>query len=380
VSSTKIKAVFFLGFFIERRSNNLLVRTSLFLICTLVSLQFSFVDLLASEQLATATFYLLPKDSKLSLQSGKYQLTATVDEGLFSQTVSPKSTATLILKPVWDQASVPEQTSIVRQLSTKFQITLTGFPIMVTELPNREKVEFNLEGQLQSDTARIHQLDKIHTEVVYFWADIETQTKGEGNLFKMKANLDLTGLHSSDYRFPIILELNLTMSSIEPSSATKMKVKSQKKAGKYQVVDFEQLSNYPLKVDDYAKLSTPEGLAELALNSQIPETILVLHGRSVAIEGFMLPVVSEKGWISEFMLLRDTQACCFGVIPELNEWVYVKVNSEGKGVKSKRKKVRFLNNVPVTVKGKLLVGSQIDPNTGVNIYVMQADDVAIAKR
>ena len=357
-----------------------MVRTSLFLICTLVSLQFSFVDLLASEQLATETFYLLPKDSKLSLQSGKYQLTATVDEGLFSQTVSPKSTATLILKPVWDQASVPEQMSIVRQLSTKFQITLTGFPIMVTELPNREKVEFNLEGQLQFDTVRIHQLDKIHTEVVYFWADIETQTKGEGNLFKMKANLDLTGLHSSDYRFPIILELNLTMSSIEPSSATEMKVKSQKKAGKYQVVDFEQLSSYPLKVDDYAKLSTPEGLAELALNSQIPETILVLHGRSVAIEGFMLPVVSEKGWISEFMLLRDTQACCFGVIPELNEWVYVKVNSDGKGVKSKRKKVRFLNNVPVTVKGKLLVGSQIDPNTGVNIYVMQADDVAIAKR
>ena len=357
-----------------------MVRTSLFLICTLVSLQFSFVDLLASEQLATETFYLLPKDSKLSLQSGKYQLTATVDEGLFSQTVFPKSTATLILKPVWDQPTVPEQTSIVRQLSTKFQITLTGFPIMVTELPNREKVEFNLEGQLQSNTERIHQLDKIHTEVVYFWADIETQTKGEGNLFKMKANLDLTGLHSSDYQFPIILELSLTMSSIEPSSATKTKVKSQKKSGKYQVVDFEQLSSYPLKVDDYAKLSTPEGLAELALNSQIPETILVLHGRSVAIEGFMLPVVSEKGWISEFMLLRDTQACCFGVIPELNEWVYVKVNSEGKGVKSKRKKVRFLNNVPVTVKGKLLVGSQIDPNTGVNIYVMQADDVAIAKR
>ena len=124
----------------------------------------------------------------------------------------------------------------------------------------------------------------------------------------------------------------------------------------------------------------PEGLAELDLNSQIPETILVLHGRSVDIEGFMLPVVSEKGWISEFMLLRDTQACCFGVIPELNEWVYVKVNSEGTGIKSKRKRVRFLNNVPVTVKGKLLVGSQIDPNTGVNIYVMLADDVAIAKR
>ena len=182
----------------------------------------------------------------------------------------------------------------------------------------------------------------------------------------MKANLDLTGLHPSDYQFPIILELSLTMSSIEPSSATKTKVKSQKKSGKYQVVDFEQLSSYPLKVDDYAKLSTPEGLAELDLNSQIPETILVLHGSSVAIEGFMLPVVSE--------------ACCFGGIPELNEWVYVKVKSEGTGVKSKRKRVRFLNNVPVTVKGKLLVGSQIDPNTGVNIYVMQADDVAIAKR
>ena len=143
-----------------------MVRTSLFLICTLVSLQFSFVDLLASEQLATETFYLLPKDSKLSLQSGKYQLTATVDEGLFSQTVSPKSTSTLILKPVWDQASVPEQTSIVRQLSTKFQITLTGFPIMVTELPNREKVEFNLDGQLQFDTGRIHQVDKILRHVV----------------------------------------------------------------------------------------------------------------------------------------------------------------------------------------------------------------------
>ena len=79
------------------------------------------------------------------------------------------------------------------------------------------------------------------------------------------------------------------------------------------------------------------------------------------------------------MLLKDTQACCFGIIPELNEWVYIKVGSKGKGVKAKRK-VRFLNNVPVIVKGKLLVGSQMDPNTGVNIYVLQADDVAVAKR
>ena len=375
--------VFYLDFFIEKRSNKLLKQITAFLVCLLVGAQLPWTNVLASKQPVTETFYFLSTDSKLKLRVEDQLVTATVDGVLLNQISSPTSKVTLTLKPIWDLNT--QQNAIAHQLTAEFQIKLTGFPGMIRELPNREKVKFTLKGRIQPQLAKIekptfdYQLEKIQAEGIYFLADGETKIKSEGDLFKMRANLDLVKLQPPGSRSSIALELSLIMSNIKPNTTVTREIGINKKLGKYKVVTFKQLSDYPLKVDDYAKLSTPEGVVELDLNNQIPETILELNGKTVAIEGFMLPVVSEKGWISEFMLLKDTQACCFGVIPELNEWVYIKVGSKGKGVKAKRK-VRFLNNVPVIVKGKLLVGSQMDPNTGVNIYVLQADDVAVAKR
>ena len=58
-------------------------------------------------------------------------------------------------------------------------------------------------------------------------------------------------------------------------------------------------------------------------------------------------------------------ACCFGAIPLLNEWVYVKV--------PQRKKIRSYQDELVTLLGTLRVGAKFEGDILVGIYHLELD-------
>ena len=53
------------------------------------------------------------------------------------------------------------------------------------------------------------------------------------------------------------------------------------------------------------------------------------------------PDKMEKGLVVEFLLMRNTLACCFGTVPNMNEWVIVKM----------KKGVQPMMDVPVAFYG-----------------------------
>lgn len=65
--------------------------------------------------------------------------------------------------------------------------------------------------------------------------------------------------------------------------------------------------------------------------SEVPKKIKLLGGRSVSVEGYMIPLeFDEDGAVRKFLLSRYMQGCCFGMLPQANELVLVKmVNPEG---------------------------------------------------
>ena len=73
------------------------------------------------------------------------------------------------------------------------------------------------------------------------------------------------------------------------------------------------------------KVAVGAGVAERweSLRKEIPEDVLALNRKRVALVGFTLPLNLVEGRATEFLLLRSQSACYFGMVPRVNELVMV---------------------------------------------------------
>ena len=120
----------------------------------------------------------------------------------------------------------------------------------------------------------------------------------------------------------------------------------------HQVLTFSMLTSYPFREPNWAKMNDPTYIVSLNLDKQISPQIKAIDGKKVEIQGFMLPLDMSEGNLRTFMLLKDQMACCFGNIPRLNEWVYVRV--------PKKKQISIHQDVPITLFGTLHVGTKFE--------------------
>ena len=96
---------------------------------------------------------------------------------------------------------------------------------------------------------------------------------------------------------------------------------------------------------------------------QIPATVKGWNGKKAVVTGFMIPVKMEKGLVTEFLLMRNTMACCYGAVPNMNEWVIVKM----------KKGVAPLMDVPVAFYGELKVGAMFENGYMTGLYELDGE-------
>lgn len=127
-------------------------------------------------------------------------------------------------------------------------------------------------------------------------------------------------------------------------------------AGVYQVT-FDHLSAYEF-------IAPPDETKAKEAEKQIPAPVKALDTKKVAVTGFMLPVKMNEGLVTEFLLVKDPMACCYGVMPKVNEWVVVRM--AGKGVPP-------LMDVPITFEGTLKVGQIYEGGYLTGLYLLQGE-------
>jgi len=112
---------------------------------------------------------------------------------------------------------------------------------------------------------------------------------------------------------------------------------------------------------------TPDEIAQAPTSApkanQIPPEILSLNNTRVALKGFMMPLTVVGGVATEFLIMRDQSACCYGVVPKMNYWVDVHV---AKGIKPIMDRI-------VTMYGVLKVGEVRENGYLVAIYEMEGE-------
>jgi len=141
---------------------------------------------------------------------------------------------------------------------------------------------------------------------------------------------------------------------------------------KYLPISFAQLSSFQLKLPKPVRdAGPPPELVAVSISDQVPVSIKWLNEKQVAVTGFMLPVRVEAGLTTDFLLLKNQNACCYGIKPNPNEWVVV--HTAGKGVKPTM-------DVPVTVTGIFHIGELREEGHFIGIYLLTCDGLLIAKR
>lgn len=134
---------------------------------------------------------------------------------------------------------------------------------------------------------------------------------------------------------------------------------------KYLSVPFTKLASFTYRTQEVAGANS-DGVDTTIAEAQIPVNIKSFNEKSVAVTGFMLPLHSSGDLATDFLLLRNQSACCYGVMPKITEWVLVRTT--GKGVK-------VTMDIPVTVLGTLHVGEIRENGQLSGIYKLDCDKV-----
>jgi hypothetical protein len=136
----------------------------------------------------------------------------------------------------------------------------------------------------------------------------------------------------------------------------------------YLKLGFDQLASYAFNPPAFDPAAAPNAKPATG-EEQIPEIVRSWNGKKAVIIGYMVPVKMEKGLVTEFLLMRNTMACCFGTVPNMNEWVVVKM----------RKGVPPLMDVPVAFFGQLKVGAMFESGYMTGLYELDGEKMGEAQ-
>jgi hypothetical protein len=132
--------------------------------------------------------------------------------------------------------------------------------------------------------------------------------------------------------------------------------------GGYLKLGFDLLSSFKFIAPEYDPLANPKAPPPTG-EDQIPATVKGWSGRKAIVTGFMLPTKLDNGRAIEFLLMANQMACCYGTVPNMNDWVIVKIP----------KGVPITQDVPISFRGTLKVSPTFESGYMTGIYELDAE-------
>jgi len=130
----------------------------------------------------------------------------------------------------------------------------------------------------------------------------------------------------------------------------------------YLKLGFDRLASYKFVAPAFDPAADPKAAPPTG-EEQIPAAVKAWSGQKAIVTGFMLPTRLENGLVTEFLLVKDQMLCCYGAVPNMNEWVVVKMP----------KGVRPLMDLPVSFYGQLKVGAMFENGYMTGIYLLEGE-------
>ena len=162
--------------------------------------------------------------------------------------------------------------------------------------------------------------------------------------------------------FFLVLVLSLIFSyGVHPTKTSEINQQCQPVTKECQSISFDILADYDFGTLDWSGGSQSNQFIANQIEQIIPESIKALDNQQISVTGFVLPIETDGERIDSFLLLRDLQMCCYGTLPELNEWIYVEVPNH---LEAKN----LISDTPIKVRGTLQVEPRFKDDFLLSIY------------
>ena len=162
--------------------------------------------------------------------------------------------------------------------------------------------------------------------------------------------------------FFLVLILSLIFSyGVHPTKTSEINQQFQPVTKECQSISFDILADYDFGTLDWSGGSQSNQFIANQIEQIIPESIKALDNQQISVTGFVLPIETVGERLDSFLLLRDLQMCCYGTLPELNEWIYVQVPNH---LEAKN----LISDTPIKVRGTLQVEPRFKDDFLLSIY------------
>jgi hypothetical protein len=134
---------------------------------------------------------------------------------------------------------------------------------------------------------------------------------------------------------------------------------------------FDKLSSFAYKLLDAGTGATEEEIAAHIKNDPVPAWVREYDGKRVVLTGYLMPLVLDQGRTKKFVMMRDVNTCCYGAVPNMND--YLVVTMEGEGVEP-------LQDVPVDLVGIFRVDHRYEGGFVVSLFAMKGEKFLGARK
>jgi hypothetical protein len=137
------------------------------------------------------------------------------------------------------------------------------------------------------------------------------------------------------------------------------------------VLGFDKLSAFPYTIVDAGTGATPAEIEEARKKDKVPDWIRVYDGKRVALTGYMMPLQIENGRSKKFVMMKDVTTCCYGAVPNMNDYVVVAMKGDG---------VVNVPDVPVVLVGTFRVEEKYEAGYVTALFSMDGEKFLGAKK
>ena len=134
---------------------------------------------------------------------------------------------------------------------------------------------------------------------------------------------------------------------------------------------FDTLSAFDYTIVDAGTGATPEEIEKAKKRDQVPPWIHAYHDKRVVLTGYLMPLIVENGLAKKFVMMKDVNTCCYGAVPNMNDYVVVTMKGEG---------VKAVQDVPVELTGVFHVEQTYDNGYVTSLFHMTGEKFLGAKK
>ncbi len=129
-------------------------------------------------------------------------------------------------------------------------------------------------------------------------------------------------------------------------------------------IGFDKLAAFDYTIVDAATGASAEEIEIARKRDQVPDWVRFYDQKRVALTGFMLPLQVENGLTKKLIIMRDISTCCFGNVPNMNEYVIVTMKDAG---------VKAVQDVPVVMTGIFKIEEKYENGYIVSLFQLDGE-------